>query len=583
VRVASLLVGLLGALGWSAAGAAAIITVNVLTDTGGERCPATCSLRAALATARAGDEIQFSVTGTILLSQGQLVVDKNVTITGPGESSLAIDGNQASRVLQVNSGVTATLSGLTIQNGVGGEFVVGGGGIFNNGTLTLTNCTLSGNNVYDGYDGIETSGVGGGILNFGTAVLTNCTLSGNGAPVGGIANTGDLTLTNSIVSDNRANDIELGGEGGGIYNTDTATLRVTNSTISGNSGRGILNFGTAVLTNSILSGNSTPLGPLGRSVGGGVDNIGTLTLTNSTISGNHALYGGGIFNSGTAVLTNCTLSDNSSDFESGGSAIYGAGGTLSLASSIVANSIGQFNCLEELPGSITSHGDNLSSDATCVATDATLNDQNTTDPLLDPAGLQDNGGSTLTIALQSGSPAIDAVRYNTCPPPDTDQRGFLRPAHGENGTGARCDIGAFEFNALPPVVNSLVTFVPLTSTYQTTLETTGCPGGFAGTFRFTARLTAKASSPVLTDLRVQVQTLTNGNLLQNADGGPGGVGATVTVPQVGAFVDGILSPEDAVDVPFVVCLQEPSPFRFFVDVLGIVSDEGQEQRADNVR
>jgi CSLREA domain-containing protein len=86
LRVASMLVGLLGVLDWSASGAAAIITVNVLTDTGGESCPTSCSLRAALATAGAGDEIQSSVTGTILLSQGQLVVDKKVTITGPGAS-----------------------------------------------------------------------------------------------------------------------------------------------------------------------------------------------------------------------------------------------------------------------------------------------------------------------------------------------------------------------------------------------------------------------------------------------------------------------------------------------------------------
>ena len=206
-----------------------------------------------------------------------------------------------------------------------------------------------------------------------------------------------------------------------------------------------------------------------------------------------------------------------------------------------------------------------------------------TDPQLDPAGLHDNGGPTLTIALQPTSPAIDAVRHNACPPPATDQRGFLRPAHGDHVPGARCDIGAFQFDALPPVVNALVTFVPLTSTYQTTSNTTGCPGGFVGKFSFTARLMDKSTSPSLADLRVQVHTLTNGNLLQNPDGGPGGVGATVTVPQADGFADGILRPEDAVDVPFVVCLQQRSPFRFLVDVLGVVSDEGQEQRADNVR
>jgi hypothetical protein len=74
-------------------------------------------------------------------------------------------------------------------------------------------------------------------------------------------------------------------------------------------------------------------------------------------------------------------------------------------------------------------GGNLSwPDATCPG--------NNQDPLLDPAGLQDNGGPTQTIALQPGSPAIDAAV--ACPPPATDQRGVARPQ------GAACDIGAFE-------------------------------------------------------------------------------------------------------------------------------------------
>jgi hypothetical protein len=388
LRVASLLAGLLGVLGWSASGAAAILTVNVLTDTGGESCPATCSLRAALATASDGDEIQFSVTGTILLSQGALVVDRDVTITGPGASQLALDGNSTSQVLQVNSGVTATVSGLTLQNGLALE----GGGIANDGDLTLTHCTLSGNSA-------------------------------------------------DCVDSSRCKEFIRGG---GILNTGTAT--VTSSTLSGNNGSGIANFGDLMLTNCTLRDNN----------GGGIFNFGTATVTSSTLSGNN---GGGISNGVIDFIT----------------------ATLNLASSIIANSKppSEGNCTG-VP--ITSHGDNISSDATCVATHAALHDRNMTDPLLNPAGLQDNGGQTLTIALQPSSPARDAVRHNACPPPATDQRGFLRPAHGENGTGARCDIGALEFNALPPVVDSLVTFVPLPSTYQTTSETTGCPGGLGGHF-----------------------------------------------------------------------------------------------------
>jgi hypothetical protein len=73
-------------------------------------------------------------------------------------------------------------------------------------------------------------------------------------------------------------------------------------------------------------------------------------------------------------------------------------------------------------------------------------------------------------------------------------------------------------------------------------------------------------SSTLTDLQVQVLTLTNGNVLQNADGGPGGLGATLTVPRGGGYADGVLDSGEAVEIPFVVCLQNRTPFQFFVDV-----------------
>jgi concanavalin A-like lectin/glucanase superfamily protein len=137
-----------------------------------------------------------------------------------------------------------------------------------------------------------------------------------------------------------------------------------------------------------------------------------------------------------------------------------------------------------------------------------------------------------------------------------------------DSSAERIGVGYIVEYSLPLPVNDHVSFVADPTTFATTSDTTGCPVDFVGKFSFTARLTAKPGSPSLTDLRVQVQTLTNGNLLQNADGGPGGVGAILTVPQADAFADGILSPEESVDVPFVVCLQQLSPFRFFVDVLG---------------
>jgi len=118
------------------------------------------------------------------------------------------------------------------------------------------------------------------------------------------------------------------------------------------------------------------------------------------------------------------------------------------------------------------------------------------------------------------------------------------------------------------IVNDLVTLVPVPSTYRTTADPTGCPSGFVGTFSFDAWLTNKTNSPPLSDLAMQVKTLTNGNLLQNADGGNGGVGSTLTVLKQHGYADGTLSRNEFVDVHFNICLKARTPFSFFVDVLG---------------
>jgi hypothetical protein len=94
-----------------------------------------------------------------------------------------------------------------------------------------------------------------------------------------------------------------------------------------------------------------------------------------------------------------------------------------------------------------------------------------------------------------------------------------------------------------------------------------------GKFSFNARLTDQNTSPALSDLLGKVTTLTNNNLLQNADGGPGGVGATFTVPQSGNFSDRVLSPGEFVDVPLVICLKQFTQFSFFVDVLGVEDND----------
>src|SRR5438874_10074153 len=75
------------------------------------------SLRQALADANYGDTIEFAVTGTIGLTSGELLVNQDTTISGPGSENLAVNGNDNSRVFHIGSGRTVTISGLTITNG----------------------------------------------------------------------------------------------------------------------------------------------------------------------------------------------------------------------------------------------------------------------------------------------------------------------------------------------------------------------------------------------------------------------------------------------------------------------------------
>jgi hypothetical protein len=169
-------------------------------------------------------------------------------------------------------------------------------------------------------------------------------------------------------------------------------------------------------------------------VGGGIYNLGSLKVNNSTISGNGALFSGGIANRGTLSVNNSTIAGNNGIV--GGIGIYS--GTATLQNSIVANLVGG-NC----GNTIVSNGYNLSSDATCNFT--SIGDLNNTDPMLGP--LQYNGGPTQTMALPSGSPAVDAGNPTGCTDGlghllKTDQRGKPRPDAEET---AGCDIGAYEY------------------------------------------------------------------------------------------------------------------------------------------
>jgi hypothetical protein len=371
-----------------------IITVTNTNDSG----PG--SLRQALADANDGDTIDFAVTGTIGLISGQLMVNKSITISGPGAQNLAVDGNATSRVFYVGPNVTVIASGLSVRNG-NADFDFGGG-IYNDlSDLTLNDCIIDGNSADFSGGGIYSSGT------FGSAIVT---------------------VNNTTISGNSAGHIG-GASGGGIFNdcaNGTATVTINNSTLSGNSasaeGGGVQNF-----------------------TAGGTGGA-TLVVSNSTFSGNSSIVAGGGFNNSgtvgtaTVILSNSTFSGNLAD--AAGGSFYNDGGmaTVQLANTIL-NAASGGNIFNN-GGTVTSLGYNLSNDDGSGYLNGP-GDQTNTDPLLGP--LQDNGGPTFTHALLPSSPALDAGDPAFTPPPFYDQRGpgFDRVVNGH------VDIGSFEVQAGP--------------------------------------------------------------------------------------------------------------------------------------
>jgi alpha-tubulin suppressor-like RCC1 family protein len=440
------------------------------------------SLRDAIANIAAGGTINFSLAypATIVLTSGPLVINTSSTISGPGTTNLAISGNNAYQVMSIGSGTTINISGVTINNGSAPSG--NGGGISNAGTLTLNNAIVSGNSALY---------YGGGIYNSGMLVLNTSQVSGNtvtntvsGSPGrgGGIANFGTLTVNNSAVSGNSA------AMGGALYNCPySCTLMLTNSTVSTNSayggGGGILSDpgGTMTVTGSTFFANSSS-----GHLGGAVYNYGgTLNLTNSTFYGNSAQRGGAIRNDlGPLTLTNVTVVGNTGTISVGG--IFNNGGAASIKNSILANNVvtngGSFNCYSS-GGSASSGGYNLSDDTTCAGFFTAAGDLNNTPARLDPAGLQNNGGPTPTIALVVASPAVDAIPLSACTdtngnPVSTDQRGIARPQ------GSACDIGALERVGVNTSLALTSSLNPSTSGQSITFMATVSPSAATGIVMF---------------------------------------------------------------------------------------------------
>lgn len=342
-----------------------------------------------------GGPYGFSCDGPQTLTPlAEIVVDNDVILDGLG--TLSVDGAGERRPFSVADGVTAELRRFTVQNGL--AFEGNGGGVLNNGVLTLTETTVR---------GCVADNLGGGVSNLGMdagLVLDRVTIDGNtaGDGGGGLYSNGELSVMSSTLSGNTA---ESGSDGGGLFN-EGFPAAVERSTLSGNTATGD---------------------------GGGLASTNAMTLENSTISGNTAAgEGGGLRNGSVIQIVSCTIAANVAPT---GSAIASAG--LGMTQTVIDSSVVQGSCVGDPP---LSAGDNVESPGeTCLpeAQDSDLVSVAEADLAL--ASLSDNGGPTETHSLGTESVAVDAIASAVCEF-DEDQRGVARPQ------GAGCDAGAFELD-----------------------------------------------------------------------------------------------------------------------------------------
>ena len=253
------------------------LNVSKIADANDGVCDSDCSLREALHTARDHDTIFFNSpeiqrNGVIRLSKGELIIDRKITIIGP--AGLKIERNStapAARIFTVLPGGNLSLVNIIVTGGTASM----GGGIFNEGIVTLFNVEVIGNSA---------NATGGGIENRGTLNVTNSNISFNAstnnssvARGGGIFNVGEMTLVNTTVSNNTAS-VGGGIDGGGTFR---------NVTVANNTARieaGGINTQSIRLGNTILANNTAPNYPdcLGNIASDGYNLIKTLT---SDISG----------------------------------------------------------------------------------------------------------------------------------------------------------------------------------------------------------------------------------------------------------------------------------------------------------
>ena len=373
------------------------------------------SLADTLATAVPGSFVVFhaSLAGQIFqMPTSEIILSKNITLDASAlTGGVTFQGNSSNRLFYIPTGQVVTFKNLTFT---------GGGGV-----------------------GAANTGRGGAVLNAGTLTVTDCTFTGNRAAIGAALASGYSTQSSSLVMQRCviSGNISDAGHGGGVANVaineQTATASIEDCAITGNS----------------TTGNA-----------GGVYNVGSvgtanMTLKQCTIANNVAQsHGGGVHNVTTSpaaanlTLTHCTLTGNTASFQGGGLAQQQTSpgtSTTSLVSCIIAGNTALFTPdVRSISGTMTSLGTNLigtitSSFVNWLGSDLTGVLAAPLDARLAPLG--NYGGFTQTCPPLLDSPALDAAPAPAFP---TDQRGQPRLRDGDGNGSELADIGAVETSVL---------------------------------------------------------------------------------------------------------------------------------------
>ncbi len=425
---------------------AATLTVSTTTDAGAG------SLRAQIAAAVSGDTIAIAATGTIALTTGEIpIVGKNLSIAGPGATSLTITTNATTRALKITNAQCA-ISGITFNNckGLPGDVDTGGAIAVDNfssgggaNVTTINDCVFTNNQ----------SGWGGAVDVFnGGLAMNRCTFSGN-------TSTGAAFGTN--------------GGGGALSIGPTVASTITNCTFSGNSQNGAAT---------------------GQPGGGAIYN-----------------YGAGAANPPSVTVEHCTFASNLDASGAAGAIKENYTGSYhtfaKLRNCLLVNNQAPANVLRNFSGNSTG-----TLTATYSSLGGNVTDESTTSAQIMPGGtdkfsnaalaatvsstLSLNGGSTPTHAITRGSPAQRSGQPSATA---TDQRGAPRRANADAGafeliepelavtvaTTPVAESGVIDFGTMPfdtPVVKTITITNTQTSAFTTgplTLGNVSAPAGYS--------------------------------------------------------------------------------------------------------